>query len=122
MPHADKEESKQYFVDYYAKNKEALKAYKREWTKNNRDKVSVYGRKYRYGLDNDQFTKMIEEQGNSCKICSKDLDTCKAVVDHCHSTNSVRGILCNSCNVALGLINDDLGWLNKAKKYLTENP
>jgi len=122
MPHADKEESKQYFVDYYAKNKEALKAYKREWTKNNRDKVSVYGRKYRYGLDNDQFTKMIEEQGNSCKICSKDLDTCKAVIDHCHSTNSVRGILCNSCNVALGLINDDLGWLNKAKKYLTENP
>ena len=122
MPHADKEESKQYFVDYYAKNKEALKAYKREWTKNNRDKVSVYGRKYRYGLDKNQFTKMIEEQGNSCKICSKDLDTCKAVVDHCHSTNSVRGILCNSCNVALGLINDDLGWLNKAKKYLTENP
>lgn len=122
MPHADKEESKQYFVDYYAKNKEALKAYKQEWTKNNRDKVSVYGRKYRYGLDKDQFTKMIEEQGNSCKICSKDLDTCKAVVDHCHSTNSVRGILCNSCNVALGLINDDLGWLNKAKKYLTENP
>jgi hypothetical protein len=122
MPHTDKEQSKQYFVDYYAKNKEALKAYKREWTKNNRDKVSVYGRKYRYGLDNDQFTKMIEEQGNSCKICSKDLGTCKAVVDHCHSTNSVRGILCNSCNVALGFINDDLGWLNKAKKYLTENP
>lgn len=122
MPHADKEEAKKYFSDYYAKNREAMKAYKREWTKNNKDKISEYGRKYRYGVDKNQFTKMIEEQENSCKICSKNLDTCKAVVDHCHSTGSVRGILCNSCNVALGLINDDLGWLNKAKKYLTENP
>ena len=122
MPHANKEEAKKYFSDYYAKNRETMKAYKREWTKNNKDKISGYGRKYRYGIDKDQFTKMIEEQENSCKICSKNLDTCKAVVDHCHSTGSVRGILCNSCNVALGLINDDLGWLNKAKKYLTENP
>ena len=122
MPHANKEEAKKYFSDYYAKNRESMNAYKREWTKNNKDKISGYGRKYRYGVDKDQFTKMIEQQENSCKICSKNLDTCKAVVDHCHSTGSVRGILCNSCNVALGLINDDLGWLNKAKKYLTENP
>jgi hypothetical protein len=40
-------------------------------------------------------------------------------IDHCHKTNKVRGILCRSCNLALGLMNDDLVKIRKLAKYIT---
>lgn len=135
MPHADPEAKKQYFKEYYQKRKADLDAYKKEWISKNPDKPSEYSkkyndktqeqrrkaqRKYRYGLTQEQFDAMLAEQDNKCALCSRSFDDAKVFVDHCHSTGDVRGLLCPSCNTALGLIKDDLGWLAKAKKYLME--
>jgi hypothetical protein len=135
MPHADPEVKKQYFKEYYKKRKAELDAYKKEWISKNPDKPSEYSkkyndktqeqrkqaqRKYRYGLTQEHFDKMLAEQDNKCALCFKSFDDAKVFVDHCHSIGNVRGLLCPSCNTALGLIKDDLGWLAKAKKYLTE--
>lgn len=136
MPHVDPEVKKNYFREYYKKNKAKLDAYKSSWISDNPDKHSEHQQKYResskqkrqewqrqyrYGLTNKMFTSMLEQQENSCKLCKKDFETTKIFVDHCHLTGSVRGLLCPSCNTALGLIKDDLLWLSKAKTYLTEN-
>lgn len=39
-------------------------------------------------------------------------------IDHCHETGTVRGPLCHSCNVALGLLKHDPELLRRAAAYL----
>lgn len=42
----------------------------------------------------------------------------KLVVDHCHSSGVVRGLLCHNCNRALGLLKDSTRNLESAIRYL----
>lgn len=46
----------------------------------------------------------------------------KLVVDHCHATGHVRGLLCHNCNRALGLLKDSEQALQRALKYLQAKP
>jgi hypothetical protein len=39
----------------------------------------------------------------------------------CHKTGKVRGILCPSCNLALGLFKDNVDVLSEAIIYLNKN-
>jgi hypothetical protein len=40
------------------------------------------------------------------------------VVDHDHSSGIVRGILCQPCNLAAGMLRDDPGRANNLAQYL----
>ena len=135
MSHADPEVKKQYFKEYYRKRKAELDQYKKEWIAQNPDKPTEYSKKYNektktkrseyqrkhlYGLSPEDLARMVDEQNNECALCFRSFEEAKIFVDHCHSTGNVRGLLCPSCNTALGLIKDDTGWLNRAKTYLTE--
>ena len=42
-------------------------------------------------------------------------------LDHDHSTGKVRGWICNSCNISIGQLDDDIDTLKRAVKYLEEN-
>jgi hypothetical protein len=44
----------------------------------------------------------------------------KLVVDHCHASGSVRGLLCHNCNRALGLPKDSDEVLQRAISHLRE--
>lgn len=80
--------------------------------------------KYKYGLEWEQYEKMLADAQGRCEICSKPLslmtspDTETAYVDHCHDTGKVRGVLCRVCNVALGALKDSRLHLQKAIDYL----
>ena len=52
-----------------------------------------------------------------CDICAV---SCSFSVDHNHKTGAVRGLLCGSCNRALGLFHDNPALLRKAATYLEE--
>src|SRR3977135_2015219 len=55
----------------------------------------------RYGLSLADYRALQQRQGNACAICRK--LTRALCIDHCHVTGRVRGLLCRSCNSALGL-------------------
>lgn len=70
----------------------------------------------KYGLTDQTYNDMFDEQDGKCKICNKAVTL---VVDHCHSTGKIRGLLCNPCNTSLGHFEDDIERLRKAIKYLS---
>ena len=82
--------------------------------------------KRQYGLSLHNFNKMFAAQNGQCILCKKDLDLegisgDRAVVDHCHTTGKVRGILCNECNRGLGYFKDNINTFKNAIKYLSED-
>ena len=43
------------------------------------------------------------------------------VLDHSHITGEIRGWLCRMCNNSIGMMNDDVGTLKRAIKWLERN-
>lgn len=76
--------------------------------------------KYRYGITENDYYKMVEKQQSKCKICG-DQPSKSLYVDHCHKTKQIRGLLCHKCNTALGHMDDDPQRLKKAIYYLNES-
>lgn len=74
----------------------------------------------RYGITDEVFQTMLLGQNNKCKICSVHNSTKPLCVDHSHTTNSVRGLLCGTCNKGLGRFKDDVKLLTLAIEYLTK--
>jgi len=60
---------------------------------------------------------MFTEQSGKCKICRK-TSMRKLDTDHDHVTGAVRGLLCNSCNLAIGHMKDDPLIAKSAYEYL----
>jgi hypothetical protein len=77
-----------------------------------------------YGITYADYKKMLVQQGHKCAICKGEGFKMKAchnlllVVDHCHSTGKVRGLLCHNCNRGIGLLQDSVENLLSAKDYL----
>jgi hypothetical protein len=74
-----------------------------------------------YGIDNGGYEEILESQGGGCAICGRTTHgkgLKRLYVDHDHKTQAVRGVLCASCNRAIGLMQDDSERLRKAADYL----
>lgn len=83
----------------------------------------------RYGMTATELQQLLEAQGNECAVrnCGS-LEGRPWVVDHDHGCcptrsascgDCVRGILCYSCNVALGLAREKVGILQGLQEYLS---
>lgn len=73
----------------------------------------------KYGISIEEQERMFKSQNYRCKICN--CIPTKPCVDHCHTTGKIRGILCNNCNFALGMFDDNVHILENALNYLREN-
>jgi hypothetical protein len=106
----------EYIKKYKDKNEDKLRDI---WRKASRKYMKGDKRRNKtlskYGLTKETYNDMFDNQKGLCKICKQNLTL---VVDHCHSSNVVRGLLCNMCNVGLGCFNDDIERLQEAIKYL----
>ena len=69
---------------------------------------------------------MVKSQLGVCAACGKPETRTRngivlgLVVDHNHTTGKVRGLLCQSCNIAIGMTNDDISVLAKIIAYLSK--
>jgi hypothetical protein len=113
-------------------NPERKKAYRERWWANLIADPARY-QKYvertrrkdlkRQGMTQEQYDAKLAAQDGLCAICrlphgralagrSKDL-----AIDHDHATGQLRGLLCDDCNIGLGLFHDDPQRLMNAALY-----
>ena len=81
----------------------------------------IYSYKKLYGISIDDYEKMERDQEWKCGICGQEFPPNTLFVDHCHQSNSVRGLLCVACNLALGHVEKKDNWLEKALSYMQKN-
>lgn len=86
-----------------------------------REKIRAKTKIRHYNLSSDQFKLLMKNQNEKCATCGLSFglsrDDCPHV-DHNHSTNKVRGLLCGKCNVALGYAKENINTLKAMIKYL----
>lgn len=73
--------------------------------------------KIKYGISLEDFTALYKKQNGICANVNCNFIG-DLVVDHCHSTGKVRGLLCRSCNLALGHVQDNIDLLDGLADYL----
>jgi len=114
--------SASYQKEYQEKNKEKIKEKKKYYHTQTKEYRRWYTIKMRYGITKEEYESILLSQNNKCAICentkSGHKNTDEMVVDHCHKTQKVRGLLCNRCNTLLGLIDDNPEFMQNISKYL----
>jgi Recombination endonuclease VII len=71
------------------------------------------------GISPVEYDKQLKKQNGVCAICfGPPAYGRRYCADHCHKTNTQRGLLCGVCNVGLGHFQDDISLLKSAIKYL----
>jgi hypothetical protein len=125
---------------YYLAHKQEKKKYARAHYLAHQKERQEYARRYRlahprrlrrnnlnrYGITPAEYNKRLKAQGGRCSICRckeshVDYRTGKPkrlAVDHCHNTNTIRGLLCGNCNTGLGKFGHDPALLTQAINYL----
>ncbi|MGH8743486.1 MAG: endonuclease VII domain-containing protein [Burkholderiales bacterium] len=106
-------------VRWIAKNPEKHEALRKRLAKRAREKF----RRDTFGTDgNDLF----DAQDGRCDICRQTMiryarGRFAAQLDHDHDTGKLRGWLCRSCNLALGLFEEDLVRMQRAIEYIVSH-
>jgi len=121
-PERAREQAKQ----WYHSHKDLARQKQKLYVQKHKTRLALQNREYRlrrkYGLTKLEYAAMFESQSGSCAICkSKFVEV--ACVDHCHETNTVRSLLCRTCNTDLGhherLMKS--GFHKKANSYLLQH-
>jgi Autographiviridae endonuclease VII len=142
---ANKEKIKQKRRERYRadpdKEKEANKDRKKKWAKTERGKALIHEQnrrrsramrefyyKKKYGIDLKEYTRLFKKQKGKCAICKRPPHgktrwgrEINLVVDHCHETGKVRGLLCRHCNLLIGRLTTSTAKASRASAYLRKH-
>lgn len=105
------------FRSYWAANKDEINARRRARLRTDPE----YRKKANSAIARaaTDFPGMITTHSWRCKVASVRSAANRPLgVDHCHLFNEVRGLLCNKCNLGLGMFDDDPDRLRAAADYL----
>lgn len=96
----------------------------REWNERNKSTARDRYLQRQYGISELEYKARLLSQNNSCLLCGVEFNHStwcadSPVVDHCHTSGHVRGILCNECNRGLGYFHDNKETLMNAIQYLS---
>ena len=132
------EKQKEYFKQYYLKNREKKLKYVKEYKLKNPGLFKKYVDKLGYenfakiqrksylkrlyNITLEEYEQKLKEQNYCCAICKRHQSKFKKKlhVDHNHKTGKVRDLLCAGCNVDVSVVEDRLKelqeYLNKHRK------
>lgn len=111
--------------EYYQKNKDKCLKQSKDWHSKNKDKNKESKWKQQgIKITHKEYIELFNKQDGKCALCfAKAEDLTKSLaVDHSHTTGTIRGLLCGSCNQALGLFKDNIEVMKRAITYLDDNP
>jgi len=122
---------------YYQKNREEIKEKRntpearakkkpldKKWRDKNKANKKIYDFKRNYGITQKEYNEIYLRQGGVCAICgNKEIIKINGKVkslsiDHNHITGEIRGLLCHYCNVAIGILKEDISIFQKCIEYL----
>lgn len=69
----------------------------------------------KFKITTSEESHMHNEQGACCAICGVKT---QLLVDHCHETGKVRGLLCRGCNGGIGFFRENPSAMRKAAEYI----
>ncbi len=95
------------------------------WAKENPKRCAGHTRSRKYGVIPQAYEILLDLQKGCCAICDVHYTKTalkRLALDHDHNTNTVRGLLCDPCNIGLGVFKDSKQLLQKAQVYLNDIP
>lgn len=117
--------SEKYCFECIKKHGTGIKCSRAKYMVDNRETVNLntkirnsWGK---FGCNTDIYNSLMASQKYKCAMCGNELKIGirnAIAVDHDHSTNVIRGILCMSCNMSLGGFKDSIITLTNAIAYL----
>jgi hypothetical protein len=122
-PH-NREKHVAYCKQYYAENSDYFKRETKRYRDSLEGRIVRHDRELRdrYGITHSDYEGMLTAQHGHCAICPNTPPANGWLsVDHCHATGEVRGLLCNKCNLGLGLLGDCLEGISSAYSYLAKH-
>lgn len=104
----------------YLLNRIKILAGRKVYYSQNVDEINLQRRLKKYGLTRVQYFNMLNDQNHKCanKGCVSGNEN--LAIDHCHYSLIVRGILCDNCNTALGLLKESTEAIDGLKSYLNK--
>lgn len=122
------ERQREHAARWYQENKERASASRKEYYARTKSARARTGRDWRfrekYGITHDDYDAMVSAQGGLCAACGGEQQHGwkRLCVDHDHATGRVRGLLCDYCNRAVGLLRDDASRAQRLADYLSRVP
>lgn len=117
----------QYMREHYQRRTDRDKILDRSriWVSSNKDRIRDAKLRKMYGIGLPEYGEMLASQNGVCAICLKPETTIdrwgnvrNLCVDHNHVSGVVRGLLCVSCNMAIGKLGDSQETMRRAASYL----
>lgn len=106
-------------IESARRHPEKHRASMRKWRENNPKSHRPGVLKRLYGMTMPEYQVLLVSQAGRCAICTRPPTDDKLLhVDHNHVTGKVRGLLCQQCNHAIGLLQDDRAVIQQALNYV----
>lgn len=103
-----------YWSNPAAAKRASIAHYRANADKKNKDSVAR-----KYGISRQEYEEYFMRANYRCQSCGDRPNNPRHLhLDHCHATGVIRGVLCRSCNHALGNVKDTPAILLRLYQYL----
>lgn len=115
--------SKEKLKHYYEANRDEMLQKKRIYTAAIKEKKRIYDILKKYNLTLEKYRNFLRAQNSKCLGCGAvdgQINYGRGrhlVVDHCHESGEVRGLLCSRCNLILGMAKENPQVLMRLRDY-----